>query len=112
MPWAQKTFARTDAPREATCSTSEPICQLAWQDGWSSASLRQDNSISILLLAFARFPTHSIELQPLLGSARKHLDRSTTVLWLMPPRALIPYSIAGSSSEQPLRMREANDRIG
>lgn len=28
MPWAHKTFARTDAPREATCSTSEPISQL------------------------------------------------------------------------------------
>ena len=39
MPWAHKTFARTDAPREATCSTSEPISQLderAWkQSGYS-----------------------------------------------------------------------------
>jgi len=52
MPWANKTFACTDAPREATSSTSEPI--------------------SILLLTFTRFPIHSIELEPLLGSVRKH----------------------------------------
>lgn len=47
MPWAHKTFARTDAPREATCSTSEPISQLAW---WAIRAWKQSGD-SLLYFA-------------------------------------------------------------
>lgn len=81
------------------------------QDGWSRASLRQDRPISILLLAFTRFPTHSIELQPVLQGSISIGPQP--VLWLMPhPSSNSILDLPVLRLSGPLRMREANDRSG